>query len=182
MVIEEEAVTGMIKGKELATCGSTTTVDHVYESVKDYSSTTIQAEEIRKSTIGRDDQKKLSVLNVDDCSFVRLRHDFLVTNVGLESHIAENGKIAVDLHRSGASFHLILMDMEMPVINGLQATKELRAMGVDTMIVGVTANDRGPERQAFVEAGLNDCITKPFTSDNIVALVQVIKDTNEKSI
>ena len=55
-------------------------------------------------------------------------------------------------------------------------------MGVDTMIVGVTANDRGPERQAFVEAGLNDCITKTLTSDNIVALVQVIKDTNEKSI
>lgn len=47
-------------------------------------------------------------------------HSFLFANLGLESHLAENGKIAIDLHRSGASFDLILMDVEMPIMNGVQ--------------------------------------------------------------
>lgn len=55
-------------------------------------------------------------------------------------------------------------------------------MGVDAMIVGVTAYDDGPERQAFVEAGLNACYSKPFTEFNLAPLVQVIQEINEKSI
>ncbi|EXB93126.1 Two-component response regulator [Morus notabilis] len=173
MVLGEEIVTGR---------GSSTTVaDHI-DGAKDDSSTTVEAEEISESTItdhGDDeDQKKLSVLIVDDSSLIRLLHMTMVTRAGMEAQLAEDGKKAVDLHRSRASFDLILMDMEMPVMNGVEATRELRAMGVETMIVGVTSNSEGPERQAFVEAGLNDCYTKPLNDDKVAALVQAIKETN----
>lgn len=120
MVLGEKAVTDMIKGKDTATSGSTTIADHADEPAKENSSTAVQAEEISKSTIDRDGPKKLSVLIVDDCPFNRLLHNFLVTEMGLESHLAENGRIAVDLHHFGASFDLILMDMEMPVMNGVE--------------------------------------------------------------
>lgn len=73
-----------------------------------------------KPTIDHGDQKKFSVLIVDDCSSVQVLHRVWALKLGLEVQIAENGKIAVDLHRSGASFDLILMDLAMPVMNGEQ--------------------------------------------------------------
>ena len=64
--------------------------------------------------------RKLCVLIVDDQSFTRLVHKAIVTSLGLEAQLAEDGKKAVDLHRAGASFDLILMDRDMPVMNGTQ--------------------------------------------------------------
>jgi len=70
-------------------------------------------------------KKKLSVLIVDDDSMIRTIHTILVNRVGVEveSQVAENGKVAVDLFRSGESFDVILMDWEMPVMNGIEVTE-----------------------------------------------------------
>ncbi|PPD94472.1 hypothetical protein GOBAR_DD08510 [Gossypium barbadense] len=86
----------------------------------------------------------LSALVVDDSPLLRLLHDIHLKKYGLKVQVAENGKVAVDLFHLGASFDLVLMDKEMPVMNGVEATKELRAMGVTSMIVGVTSKD-GPD-------------------------------------
>ena len=61
----------------------------------------------------------------------------------------------------------------------LQATKELRAMGVNSLIVGVTSRGLPNENQAFMEAGLDYCFEKPLTSDMISFLLQELnKNTN----
>ncbi|CAK9142855.1 unnamed protein product [Ilex paraguariensis] len=115
---------------------------------------------------------KLSVLIVDDDPIIQKIHKALLNKFGLETHVVENGKEAVDLCRSGACFDLILMDMEMPIMDGPKATRELRAMEVNSMIVGVTSRGLDSEKQAFMAAGLDDCHEKPLTADAVTSLVQ----------
>lgn len=61
-----------------------------------------------------------SALVVDDSPLLRLLHEIHLKKYGLKVQVAENGKVAVDLVHSGASFDLILMDKEMPVMNGAE--------------------------------------------------------------
>ncbi|KAF8039273.1 hypothetical protein BT93_B1719 [Corymbia citriodora subsp. variegata] len=120
-------------------------------------------------------KKKLSVLIVDDNSMIRTIHTILVNRMGMEveSQVAENGKVAVDLFRSGKSFDVVLMDWEMPVMNGIEATKELRNMGVSSTIVGVTSHSMDTEKDAFMAAGLDDCYGKPLS-------IKILKDILQK--
>ncbi|GLT66482.1 hypothetical protein SLA2020_388440 [Shorea laevis] len=120
-------------------------------------------------------ERKFSVLVVDDDILIRKIHSMILSKFPMEIQVAENGKEAVDLYRSGAFFDLVLMDMEMPVMNGLEATKELRAMGVNSMIVGVTSNS---ERKDFMEAGLTHCYAKPLTVEMIKPLLQELNKNN----
>ncbi|KAH7838256.1 hypothetical protein Vadar_024099 [Vaccinium darrowii] len=116
--------------------------------------------------------KKFSALVVDDDLVIQRIHKMYLNRFGFETQVVGNGKEAVDLYRSGAFFHLVLMDMEMPVMDGPKATRELRGMGVNSMIVGVTSQDGDSEKQAFMGAGLDDCYMKPLTADTITSLLQ----------
>ncbi|KAI3423373.1 Response regulatory domain-containing protein [Psidium guajava] len=122
-------------------------------------------------------KKKLSVLIVDDDSTIRSIHTILVNRVGMEVEpkVAENGQVAVDLFRSGESFDLVLMDWEMPVMNGIEATKELRKMGVGSMIVGVTSHSMDTEKETFMAAGLDDCYGKPLSIKILRNILQKMK-------
>lgn len=61
---------------------------------------------------------KFSVLVVDDDLVIQRIHKVFLNRFGFETQVVGNGKEAVDLYRSGASFHLVLMDMEMPIMDG----------------------------------------------------------------
>ncbi|KAL7175325.1 hypothetical protein ACSBR2_029013 [Camellia fascicularis] len=106
--------------------------------------------------------KGLCVGIVDDDPVIQRIHNVLLSKFGLETQVVGNGKEAVDLYCAGASFHLVLMDMEMPIMDGPKATRELRAMGVNSMIVGMTSRDQDSEKLAFMAAGLDDCHAKPL--------------------
>ncbi|KZV58276.1 hypothetical protein F511_01127 [Dorcoceras hygrometricum] len=113
------------------------------------------------------DEKMIRALVVDDDSLIRKVHMRLLRNLGLNTEAVENGIEAVDLCQSGKRFDLVLMDMEMPIMDGPTATKELRAMGVTSMIVGVTSSSLESEKQAFMRAGLNSCTMKPLGIDAV---------------
>lgn len=63
-------------------------------------------------------EKKISCLIVDDSPVIQKIHKAMMSKFGTEVTVVTNGKEAVDLHSSGASFDLILMDFEMPVMDG----------------------------------------------------------------
>lgn len=92
---------------------------------------------------------------------------------GLEVTEAENGQIAVELFESNPSgtFDVILMDMHMPVMGGVEATKKIRAMErADAQaipILALTANDFEEDIRKTREAGMNDHLTKPFDMEKI---------------
>ncbi|KAL2345852.1 hypothetical protein Fmac_007137 [Flemingia macrophylla] len=103
---------------------------------------------------------KISALIVDDDSIIRKIHKTMLERLfNMEARTAKDGKEAVDLCRSGAKFDVIFMDREMPIMDGVEATKELRAMGVKSMIVGISASASGED---FVAAGSNHCFEKPL--------------------
>uniref|UniRef100_A0A6N2KL63 Response regulatory domain-containing protein n=1 Tax=Salix viminalis TaxID=40686 RepID=A0A6N2KL63_SALVM len=126
----------------------------------------------------QDQSNNFSVLIVDDDRIVRETNRRFTALAGTQKQLrmefqeAKNGKEAVYLHLAGASFDLILMDFQMPIMNGIQATQLLRQMGVKSRIVGVTSES---DQQAFFDAGLNNCIQKPLNPAKIAEFLIVSK-------
>ena len=97
--------------------------------------------------------------------------DELLTREGAVVQLANNGQIAVDLLRqSPQAFDLVLMDMQMPVLDGLQATHAIRHKLhlTELPIVAMTANAMASDRAACLAAGMNDHVGKPFDLQHLV--------------
>ena len=90
----------------------------------------------------------------------------ILRKAGAEVSVAENGQVAVDLALAatpaGNSFDVILMDIQMPGMDGYEATKRLRSAGCVTPIIALTANSAAGHRQKCLDAGCDDFMTKPF--------------------
>lgn len=91
---------------------------------------------------------------------------FLVESAGLVPLLAENGAEAVDLALSGEC-SVVMMDVQMPLMNGLDATRALRAMAATAAlpIIAMTANAFEEDKEDCLRAGMNDHIGKPVTPD-----------------
>ncbi len=90
---------------------------------------------------------------------------------GSEPAIAGDGQEAVT-KAMGQRFDLILMDTQMPVMDGLEATRRLRAAGLTIPIIGVSAGALEEERQAALDAGVNDYVLKPVNLVTLGAALQ----------
>jgi CheY-like chemotaxis protein len=85
---------------------------------------------------------------------------------------AENGLEALEILKSGKNFHLILMDIKMPGLDGFEATKIIKSKNPDQIVIAVTAYARPEERLRFMEAGFNDYITKPIKPDEFRSILR----------
>jgi signal transduction histidine kinase/CheY-like chemotaxis protein len=96
----------------------------------------------------------------------------LLQRAKLWVEVAENGRIAVEKAATHA-FDLILMDMQLPVMNGLEATEKIRTLpdARNTPIVAMTANAFDEDRERCLAAGMVDFLAKPFRPDQFLALV-----------
>jgi signal transduction histidine kinase len=101
------------------------------------------------------------ILLVEDVDINRLIATALLEEYECIIDEAENGKIAVDKAREN-SYDLILMDMQMPIMDGLAATKEIRKLGITTPIIAMTANAFREDAERCIEAGMNDHLSKPI--------------------
>jgi len=93
-----------------------------------------------------------------------------LSDVGLWVDTAENGREALKLARR-QPYQLILMDMQMPEMNGLEATRAIRddSLNRDTPILATTANAFDEDRQSCIEAGMNAYLTKPVAQQDLYA-------------
>jgi len=95
-----------------------------------------------------------------------------LTRVGLKPFLAENGKQGVEMvkkrkEQGCKQFDIVLMDIHMPVMDGLEAADLILALEPDIPIVAVTANIIAEDRELYKEKGMLDCLGKPFTSQEL---------------
>ena len=110
------------------------------------------------------------VLVVEDEPINREIVSELIREAGLSVDIAENGLEALD-KVTASRFDLILMDMQMPVLDGIGATRRLRARGFRPPILALTASAFSEDRNRCLEAGMNDFIIKPIQPESFYATV-----------
>ncbi|KAA3654256.1 MAG: response regulator [Proteobacteria bacterium] len=110
------------------------------------------------------------ILVVDDGAENRELVATVLGEFGLAIDEAENGQVAVDRAQDGR-YDLILMDMQMPVMDGYTATRNLRAAGLSTPIVALTANAMQGYEQEVIAAGCTAYLTKPVDIDALLATV-----------
>lgn len=108
------------------------------------------------------------VLVADDVEANRDVCRLFLESAGATVRTVDDGRQAVEAARAQA-FDLILMDVQMPEVSGLQATRELRELGVRTPIVALTAFSSGSDREACRTAGMDDYLTKPVDPDALIA-------------
>ncbi|MES2899212.1 MAG: response regulator [Pseudomonadota bacterium] len=113
------------------------------------------------------------VLLVEDNQINQEVANYLLLHAGAAVDIASNGSIAVDLlAESPTRYDVVLMDIQMPVMNGYQATEAIRSMGLsDLPIIAMTANVMEDDRARAIDAGMNGHIAKPIDVDLLVAAV-----------
>ena len=113
--------------------------------------------------------KGMKVLLVEDNEFNQQVAMELLADGGVVVEIAENGAVAVDKVKAGG-IDLVLMDMQMPVMDGVTATREIRKLGFDALpIIAMTANAMQADRDKCLEAGMNDHLAKPIDPDEMFA-------------
>ena len=129
--------------------------------------------------------KRLRILAVDDHPANRLLLVRQLTRFGHHVTEAKSGKQALELWKKNA-IDIVITDCNMPDIDGLELTRQLREISPQTLIIiGLTADARQEERQRCIEAGMDDCLFKPLRLSQIEALLlrctlqQIEEDTEE---
>jgi PAS domain S-box-containing protein len=114
--------------------------------------------------------KRKKFLVVEDYSINQKLFKTILESLNVETELADNGLEAVEL-ASKKEFDLILMDIQMPVMNGLDASIKIREIGIKTPIIAVTANAISGEMEKFAEAGMDDFLSKPFKKADLLRLL-----------
>ncbi len=85
---------------------------------------------------------------------------------------AKNGKIAVDMLKENPNIDLILMDIRMPVLNGYDATKQIREFNSEIPIIAQTAFALIPEQKKILESGFTDFLPKPIEEEKFFGMIK----------
>ncbi len=113
----------------------------------------------------------LKILVAEDNKINALLIRSLIERRGHRAEVAENGNHVIEAI-SAAAYDLILMDMHMPTLDGVAATRKVRALGgpaSETPIIALTASSEAKDRQRCLDAGMDDFITKPIDPEELDA-------------
>ncbi|MFT3795738.1 response regulator [Flavobacterium sp.] len=121
----------------------------------------------------------LKVLVVEDNKINQMVTKKIIEKNNFKCDIVEDGFAAIGLVQK-ENYDIILMDINMPVINGFETTRRIRSLGITTPIVALTAFDKGEITEEAMSAGMNDIIIKPFEPVKLFQIInsQIIKRRN----
>lgn len=132
-------------------------------------------EEVSRTGFRRGSELRGRVLVVDDTPDVLQLLRLMLTRCGFEVDLAENGQQACGLAQvalaAGRPYDLILMDIQMPVLDGLAATAQLRKLAWNGPIVAITGLASAEGRQRCLDAGCNEYMAKPIMFRDLQQLV-----------
>jgi CheY-like chemotaxis protein len=114
------------------------------------------------------------ILVAEDNDVNQIVVEQILLEAGQDYKIVDNGQMAVDAYKEQRPA-LILMDVSMPVMNGLEATEAIRALEADSgdrvPIIGLTAHALKGDREVCMKAGMDDYMSKPISPDALIAKV-----------
>jgi CheY-like chemotaxis protein len=111
------------------------------------------------------------ILLVEDGAMNRKLIGLMLERAGAEVHCAENGKAGLETACS-ESFDVLLMDMQMPVMDGYQAAREIRRLGSTVPIIALTAHAMAGDGRKCRDAGCSGYLTKPIDPQRLVATIE----------
>ncbi|MBV1777235.1 response regulator [Burkholderiaceae bacterium DAT-1] len=147
------------------------TLSEAIESLASPQVLTPEPSKPQNESVGRLDN--VSILLVEDNVTNQLVAEGLLRGEGAHVTTAGHGAMALDILAAGQSqFDIVLMDLQMPVLDGLSATREIRASGMAALpIIAMTANAMSHDVEACLSAGMNDHVGKPFELDTLVRTI-----------
>jgi CheY-like chemotaxis protein len=113
----------------------------------------------------------LKILVVEDNKINQMVTKKLLDKSDHSCKIAENGLEAIELVEKH-KFDLILMDIHMPVLNGFDASKKIRELGILTPIIALTASDKNEIINEMAINGINDVLVKPFEIKDLQVIIE----------
>lgn len=160
--------------------GSTFTViiPYLLGSMETIAESSLQAKGSQKF---RSSLKNLSVLLVEDNDINRLYASSILKTWECDLAMAENGYVALEKIKNG-KFDIVLMDLQMPVMDGYEATKAIRMQDPPknkVPIIALTANATRNEIERCLSSGMDDCIPKPFTPEDLFRIL--VKHTHSNA-
>ena len=112
-----------------------------------------------------------SVLVAEDHEVNRQLFNTILKHHNLDVIFAADGREAVDIVKSGKKIDLIFMDVQMPELNGYEASRIIRNEGYHIPVIAVTASAVQGEREKCIESGMNDFLTKPFREKDLLPVL-----------
>ena len=118
--------------------------------------------------------QSIRILLAEDTPFNLKMAKTLITKAGYQVEVAQNGKEAVDIYtKAPEEYDLIFMDVQMPEMDGIEATKKIREDGFHKIpIIAMTAHTDESIKEKCLEAGMNDFISKPIRKEIVSEVVE----------
>ena len=114
----------------------------------------------------------LKILVAEDHAMNRKLLETFLKRFGAEVYLAENGAEALEIIKNTPEISMIFMDIFMPEKNGIEATKELRSMHYNEIIIACTANNDTNDFEEYKKIGINDILVKPFKSGTLKGMIE----------
>ena len=122
----------------------------------------------------------VKILMAEDNSINQRVGKLILQRAGYAIDLVSDGNEALEAHRNN-SYDLILMDCQMPTMDGFEATRHIRSISArQPVIIAVTANALVGERERCLAAGMDDYLSKPFQAEQLVLIVE--KSANQESL
>ena len=129
-------------------------------------------------------EDSFKVLVVEDYEMNRILIEEMLNSFGIKPDFALNGLEAIEKVKDNNLYNIIFMDINMPVMNGIDATKTLRKKGINTPIIALTANALEGDKELYISEGMDNYISKPIDIKELESILNKYqyKDIKEKKI
>jgi len=126
--------------------------------------------------LGPTDQLPIRILLAEDSAAIRAFTQTYFKDTPYQLDLAENGRIAVEMFQA-ARYHLVFMDVEMPVMDGVSATRAIRQWEQEedldpVPIIALTSHDQRAKLLQTLEAGCTAHLTKPLTKETLLQAIE----------
>jgi len=132
--------------------------------------TTILDNELATNKNALKETAKILIAEDDDVSYLYL--ETLMNPLTVKIIRAINGKDVIEICQKNSDIDMILMDIQLPILNGYEATRQIRRFNKDVIIIAQTAYGLTGDKEKAIKAGCNDYISKPIKKKQLLALIQ----------